>query len=125
MFKKLESLALFLASSPALAFEAVCVWWTATTHLLEPKTISFNYLTESTSATLPQCWLLGAVIVLRYQLARLIVRGQPSGPHDHDPARSCLKLWGLIIAVAIFDAAALLRDKFTLHGGSYAAELIR
>jgi hypothetical protein len=124
MFKKLESLALFLAVSLALALETACIWWTFTTHLHEAKTVSFNYLTEWTSATLPP-WLLGAVLVLIYQLARLIVRGQPSVPHEHAPAQACLKLLGLIIAVAIFDAAALLLDKFTIHGGSYAAELIR
>lgn len=125
MFKKLESFALFLAVSLACSLEAVCVWWIVTTHLPEPKTISISYLSEWTSATLSQCWLLGAVIVLIYQLARLIVQGQPSGPHEQNPALACLKLWGLIIAVSIFDAAALLLDKFTIHGGSYAAELVR
>ena len=115
MLRKLETFALFAAVMVAIVLEGGCVYW-LWTHRQVPTTgnaltltgDSTNPLRQWTGATLPQCWLLGALLVLIYRLVRIIV---PSHAWDSSAMLhnryALLRLWRWAIALVLMQALTL------------------
>jgi len=114
--RKLETFALFAAVMTAIVLEGGCVYWLWTHGQLRPTTRSSltwtadstNLLGQWSGATLPQCWLLGALLVLIYRLVRMIVP-----PESWDSAallhnrHAFLRLWRWAIALTLMQGLTL------------------
>jgi hypothetical protein len=116
VLRHLETFVLFAAVMVAIIFEAGCVYWLWTHEQLRPTTrSSFALTADSTNLlglwsgpTLPQCWLLGALLVLIYRLVRMTVR-----PESWDSAallhnrHAFLRLWRWAIALTLMQGLTL------------------
>ena len=116
VLRHLETFVLFAAVMVAIIFEAGCVYWLWTHEQLRPTTRSSltltadstNLLGQWSGATLPQCWLLGALLVLIYRLVRMIVP-----PESWDSAallhnrHAFLRLWRWAIALTLMQGLTL------------------
>ena len=116
MLRKLETFTLFAAMMLAIVLEAGCVYWLWTHGELMPVGSgsanligdATNLVAPWTSTTLPQCWLLGALLVLFYRLGRMVV---PPDSWDRatllDHRRAFLRLWRWFMALAAVHGLAL------------------
>jgi hypothetical protein len=111
MLQKLESLACFLAALLALLVEGCFVYWMWTSPLT-PRTAGFSgYGGQWMSPTLPQCWLLGAVVALFYYLCRTT---QSDPQKAVEGRRTFLRIWYWFLALASVQGCALYLNYFTL-----------
>src|SRR5712691_9424562 len=111
MLRKLTNFACFLAALLALIIEACFVYcirvhpWAGGT--AEPCLSSSQWL----SPTLPQCWLLGALVALFYYLRRM-VRSDPQ--RVVESRRTFLRIWYWFLALASAQGCALYLNYFAL-----------
>src|SRR5580704_15859548 len=83
ILREIETFVLFAAMLVAITLEGACVYW-----LWLPFTVRSHSVTQTTlvgqwtAATLPQCWLLGAVAVLLYRIAVMLMSGRTSAVDD-------------------------------------------
>jgi hypothetical protein len=116
MLKRFETLTLLLAALLALLIEGCYVYWIWRRPLgPEAPEPSLLYVGEWTSPTLPQYWLVGALLALFYRFA-LIVR--PSYMLDPEKLarhrRTFVRIWYWFLLLAGAQGCALYFDYFVL-----------
>src|ERR1700758_2145621 len=81
--RQIETFVFFAAMLLAITLEGACVYW-----LWLPGTVhshlgnQVNLVGQWTAATLPQCWLLGAVLVLVYRAVQTLMSRRASDFDD-------------------------------------------
>jgi len=113
--RQIESFILFAAMLLAVALEGGCVYWLWVPGALAPHSgTQVSLVGQWTAATLPQCWLLGAVVVLVYRIALMLVppRSWSSVDFLHN-RRAFVRLWRWMVVVAAVQMCALYLDRFT------------
>jgi hypothetical protein len=74
-----------------------------------------NLIGQWTSATLPQCWLLGALLVLFYRVSTLLVPPQSWGwVESRSNRRSFVRLWCWTVALGSLQLGAVFLDRFAI-----------
>ena len=111
--RQIEAFVFFAAMLLAITLEGACVYW-----LWLPGTARAHSGTQAslvgqwTAATLPQCWLLGAVAVLIYRIVLMLV---PRRTWDIDDClhnrRAFVRLWRWVVAVAAVQMCAVYLDR--------------
>ena len=68
-----------------------------------------------TGATLPQCWLCGALLVLFYRASTILVRPQSCGRAEaQSNCRSVVRLWFWSVALESLQLGTLSLDRFII-----------
>ena len=107
MLRKLESLVCFAAALLALLIEGCFVYWMQICPLTARTAALSTYGSQWIGATLPQCWLFGAVVALFYYLCRAI---QSEPPKALQHRRTFLRTWYWFLALASAQGCALYLD---------------
>ncbi len=113
--RQVESFVFFAAMLLAITLEGACVYWlwlpgTARVHSETQATLVGQW----TAATLPQCWLLGAVIVLVYRAVQILMSRRASDFDDLLGKRKAFaRLWRWVMAVGCVQICALYLDRVT------------
>src|SRR5208283_6226780 len=113
--RQIESFVLLAAMLLAITLEGGCVYWLWAPGALAPHSVTqVSLVGQWTAATLPQCWLLGAVVVLVYRIALMLVPPRSWGLVDllHN-RRAFVRLWRWMVAVAAVQMCALYFDHLT------------
>jgi hypothetical protein len=110
---QMETFVFFAAMLLAITLEAACVYW-----LWLPGSMRGHSETQAslvgqwTAATLPQCWLLGAVIVLVYRAVLMLMSRRASDFDDLLSKRKAfLRLWRWAMAVGCAQIFVLYLDR--------------
>jgi hypothetical protein len=115
--RQVETFVFFAAMLLAVSLEGACVYWLAATSV-EPIRAGIppaNLVGQWTAATLPQFWLLGALLVLFYRVSTLLVPPQSWGlAESRSNRRSFVRLWCWTLALGSLQLGTLYLDRFTL-----------
>ena len=114
---QVETFVVFAALLLAIVLEGACVYWLGAARPTPPSAgiQSPNFVGQWTAATLPQCWLLGALLVLLYRVAAMLVPPQSWGRAEaQSNRRAFLCLWRWTAALGALQVAALYMDRFTM-----------
>ena len=114
---QVETFVFFAAMLLAISLEGACVYWLAATSMapIRAGIPSANLVGQWTAATLPQFWLLGALLVLFYRLSTLLVPPQSwRWAESRSNRRSFVRLWCWTIALGSLQLGTLYLDRFTL-----------
>ena len=111
MLGKLESLVYFAAALLALLIEGCFVYWMQICPLTARTATLSAYGSQWIDATLPQCWLFGAVVALFYYICRAI-QSEPPKALQHQ--RTFLRIWYWFLALASAQGCALYLNYFAL-----------
>ena len=106
----------FAAMLLAITLEGACVYWLWLSGAMRtPSGIQASLVGQWTSATLPQCWLLGAVAVLIYRVTLMLVPPRSWVVVDllHN-RRAFIRLWRWVVAVAAMQIWALYLDRVVM-----------
>jgi hypothetical protein len=110
-----ETYPFFAAMLLVFTLEGVCVYWLGFAGLTTARIQSSNLVGRWTAATLPQCWLLGALLVLFYRVLAMLVPPQSWGRAEpQSNRRAFLRLWRWTVALAALQVGALYMDSFTM-----------
>ena len=116
MLRKLEIFACFAAAMMAIITEGACVYWMWTHGDLRPGTSTVltqvasptNLVGQWTGTTLPQCWILGAILVLLYRVGRMVA---PPAGWDRDAKlgnrQAFMRVWRWVMALTLVEGFAL------------------
>lgn len=114
---QVETFVFFAPMLLALILEGACVYWLSPA-AVKPSTAGIqspNFVGQWTAATLPQCWLLGALLVLFYRVSAMLVPPQSWGRAEaQSNRRAFLRLWCWTIALGALQVRALYMDRFTM-----------
>ena len=113
--RQLETFVFFAAMLLAITLEGACVYWMWLPGIVRSHSVTQTTLVgQWTAATLPQCWLLGAVIVLVYRIAVMLMSGRSSAVEDllHN-RKAFVRLWRWVMAVGTVQICALYLDRVT------------
>jgi hypothetical protein len=113
---QIETFVFFAAMLLAITLEGACVYWLWLPGAMRaPSGTQASLVGQWTAATLPQCWVLGAVVVLVYRIALMLV---PPRSWDLDDLlhnrRTFVRLWRWVIAVAAVQMCALYLDRLVM-----------
>ena len=114
---QVETFVVFAALLLAIVLEGACVYWLGAARPTPPSAgiQSPNFVGQWTAATLPQCWLLGALLVLLYRVAAMLVPPQSWGRAEaQSNRRAFLCLWRWTAALGALQVAALYMDRLTM-----------
>jgi hypothetical protein len=114
---QVEAFVFFAAMLLVITLEGACVYWLGSAGVTRtPAGIqSPNLVGQWTAATLPQCWLLGALLVLFYRVSAMLVPPQSWGQAEaQSNRRAFLRLWCWTVALSAFEVGALYMDRFTM-----------
>jgi hypothetical protein len=114
---QVETFIFFAAMLLAITLEGACVYWLAATSVapIRAGIPPANLIGQWTAATLPQFWLLGALLVLFYRVSTLLVPPQSwSWPESRSNRRSFVRLWCWTVALGSLQLGTLYLDRFTL-----------
>lgn len=114
---QVETFVFFAALLLVITLEGTCVYWLgATSPTRVPAHMqSANLVGQWTAATLPQCWLLGALLVLAYRVAAMLLPPQRWGQAETQSNRHAfLRLWRWTVALGALQVGAMYLDHFTL-----------
>ena len=114
---QVETFVFFAAMLLAIILEGACVYWLGTADLTRaPAGIgSRNLVGQWTAATLPQSWLLGALLVLLYRLAAMLLPPRRWGRAEvQSNRRAFLRLGCWTAALGALQVGALYLDRFTM-----------
>lgn len=117
MLGRVESFVVFAAMLLAITLEGACVYWLAATDVAPVRTgiHPANLIGQWTAATLPQCWLFGALLVLSYRVSTLLVPPQSWGwAESRSNRRSFVRLWCLTVVLGSLQLGTLYLDRFTV-----------
>ena len=113
ILRQIETFMFFAAMLLAITLEGACVYW-----LWLPGTLRAQAGTQAsvvgqwTAATLPQCWLLGAVVVLLYRIVVLLMPGRsPDVDGLLHNRKAFVRLWRWVMAVGCVQMCALYLDR--------------
>jgi hypothetical protein len=111
--RKLETFVCFAAMMLPITLEAACVYWLGVPGVLHRSAgNSLTVVGQWTSATLPQCWLLGALAVLLYRAVAMVVRPKTwDGVEILHNRRAFVQLWRWAVAVGAVQIGALCLDR--------------
>jgi len=109
MLQKLERFACFLAALLALVVEACLVYALRLYPRATAPVNSFPYGGEWMGTTLPQCWLVGALVALLYYLMHA---WRVNGGLAVQRRRSFLRTWRWFLALASMHGGALCLGYF-------------
>lgn len=113
MLRRLEALTFFLAMMLAVTLEGACAYWMSGHWTLHPTPdSSLNFVGEWTGLALPQGWLLGALLVLIYRVAVMLI---PPKRWTHNEIlrnqRAFLPLWRWVMALVAMQGLALYLER--------------
>ena len=114
---QIETFVFFAAMLLAISLEGACVYWLAATSMapIRAGIPPANLVGQWTAATLPQFWLLGALLVLFYRVSTLVVPPQSWGwAESRSNRRSFVRLWCWTVALGSLQLGTLYLDRFTL-----------
>ena len=114
---QVETFVFFAAMLLAVSLEGACVYWLAATSVdpIRAGIPPANLVGQWTAATLPQFWLLGALLVLFYRVSTLLVPPQSWGSAEsRSNRRSFVRLWCWTVALGSLQLGTLYLDRFTL-----------
>lgn len=114
---QVETFVFFAAMLLAISLEGACVYWLAATSVapIRAGITPANLVGQWTAATLPQFWLLGALLVLFYRASTLLVPPQSWGwAESRSNRRSFVRLWCWTVALGSLQLGTLYLDRFTL-----------
>lgn len=117
MLHRLETFALFAAMLLAIVLEAGCVYWTCHHRFgHEQQTEAVILMGDWSGPTLPQCWLIGALLVLLYRAIRTAAPPTAWTLEERSANRhSFFRLWRLAITLLLLQGLNLyLAGKGTL-----------
>ena len=102
MLRNFETFALFLAAMLALAVEGSFVYWIWWRPIVpEVPELSLTYVGHWMSPTLPQYWLMGALLALFYYLIPIAHPAVRLDPDDRVLyRRTILRIWYWFLALA-------------------------
>ena len=111
--QRLETFACFAAMTLAITLEGACVYWLGVAGIMRaPSGTSVNLVGQWTAVTLPQCWLVGALVILIYRLAAMMVPPKTWGHVEVlDNRQAFLRLWPWAVAVGAAQMGALYLDR--------------
>ena len=109
MLQKFERFACFLAALLALVVEACLVYAVRLYPRATPPVNSFMYGGEWMGPTLPQCWLVGALVVLLYYLLHASHINEGLALQRR---RAFLRTWRWFLALASMHGGALCLGYF-------------
>jgi hypothetical protein len=110
-----ETYPFFAAMLLVFTLEGVSVYWLGLAGLTTARIQSSNLAGRWTAATLPQCWLLGALLVLFYRVSAMLVPPQSWGRAEAESnRRAFLRLWCWTVALAAQQVGAMYMDSFTM-----------
>jgi hypothetical protein len=116
-FGRVETFALVAATLLAITLEGACVYrlGSARVATVPAGFQSPNLVGQWTAATLAQCWLLGALLVLGYRVSAMLVPAQSWGRAEAlSNRRAGLRLWCWTEALARLQVGAPYMDRFTM-----------
>ncbi len=112
MLRQLETCCFVLAIVLVVAIEASCVyaiWFHPSLHRL--PTVALPIYGYWMSPTLPECWLIGGLLILIYRLIEAVL---PPRTRDSSGSlvngKSLLGQWTWLIALAVMQGCALYLD---------------
>jgi hypothetical protein len=114
---QVETFVFFAAMLLVITLEGACVYWLAATSVppIHTGIPPANLVGQWTAATLPQFWLLGALLVLFYRISALVVPPQSWGRSEsRSNRRSFVRLWCWTVALGSLQLGTLYLDRFTL-----------
>lgn len=114
---QVETFVFFAAMLVAIALEGACVYWLGSIGLKPtPAGIqSPNLVGQWTAVTLPQCWLLGALLVLLYRVSAMLIPPLSWGRAEAESnRRAFLRLWCWTVALGAFQVGAVYLDRITM-----------
>jgi hypothetical protein len=117
MLSQVETFVVFAALLLAIILEGACVYWLGAARPTPPSAgiQSPNFVGQWTAATLPQCWLLGALLVLFYRVSAMLIPPQRWGLAEAESnRRAFLRLWCWTAALGTLQVAALYMDRITI-----------
>ena len=91
----------FAAMLLAITLEGACVYWLWLPGSMRAQSeTQVSVVGQWTAATLPQCWLLGAVVVLVYRTVVMLMPAETSDVDDllHN-RKAFVRLWRWVMAV--------------------------
>jgi hypothetical protein len=112
-----ETFVVFAAMLLAIILEGACVYWLGAVRPTPPSAgiQSPNLVGQWTAATLPQCWLLGALLVLLYRVSAMLIPPQSWGRAEaQSNRRAFLRLWCWTATLGAFEVGALYMDRITM-----------
>ena len=117
MLSQAETYLFFAAMLLVITLEGACVCWLGLAGVTTASAgiQSSNLVGEWTAATLPQCWLLGALLFLFYRVSAMLVPPQSWGRAEaQSNRRAFLRLRCWTVALCALQVGALYMDSFTM-----------
>ena len=114
---QVETLVFLAAMLLAITLEGACVYWLGSAGVTRAPAViqAPNLVAQWTAATLPQCWLLGALFVLFYRVSARLVPPQSWGrAKAQSNRRAFLRQWRWTVALGALQIGALYMDRFTM-----------
>jgi hypothetical protein len=112
---QVETFVFFAALLLAITLEGACVYWLGAAEI-KPSSAGIqspNLIGQWTAATLPQCWLLGAVLVLLYRVSAMLVPPRSWGRAEaQSNRRAFLRLWCWTVALGALQVGVLAEVPF-------------
>ena len=111
-----EKSVFFAAMLLAITLEGACVYWLGTLSVSStPTGHSANLVKQWTTATLPQCWVLGALLVLFNSVSAMLVPPQRWCQVEAQSNRQAFdRLWYWTMAVGVLQVGTVCLDRFTI-----------
>lgn len=116
ILSRAEKFLFFAAMLLAITLEGGSVYLLASLSVAStPAGTSANFARQWTAATLPQCWLLGALLVLFYRISAMLVPPQRwSQAEAQSNPRAFVRLWFWPVAVGVLQVSTVCVDRFTI-----------
>ncbi len=117
VLSQVETFVVFATLLLAIILEGACVYWLGPAAVKpSPAGIqSPNVVGQWTAATLPQCWLLGALLVLFYRVSAMLIPPRRWGLAEAESnRRAFLRLWCWTAALGALQVGALYIDLITI-----------
>lgn len=116
ILSRAEKFLFFAAMLLAIALEGGSVYWLASLNVAStPAGAPANLVGQWTAATLPQCWLLGALLVLFYRASAMLAPPQRwSQAEARSNRRAFIRLWLWTVAVGVLQVSTVWVGRFTI-----------
>lgn len=114
---EVERFLCFAAMPLAIAWDGACVCWLRSAGVTMPTggVQSPNLIEQGTTSTLPQCSLLGALLVLFYHVSAMLVPAQSWGRAGaQSNRRAFMPLWRSMVAPGALQSRAPYMDHFMM-----------
>ena len=111
-----EKLVFFAAVLLAITLEGACVYWLAVVSVTSAQAGIYpaNLVGQWTAATLPQCWLIGGLLVLSYRVSAILAPPQGWGQAAAQSSRRAfVHLWSWTVALGALQVGTVSMDRFT------------